>query len=441
MSRLEKIVKYYFYQDIDSAIFNSISSVKQNIENRKKVFAKVLQIKKGDIKHIVIYIRSSDDKLGEVNEEDYRLVYATDLNENGLTVNKASDITYGNVYDGNINIEPLNIYYAGKRKFQVFKNVDKYSDCDDEECIKNLQKCDNEDFFIDDFTKFNDDDDEPYTHMFCRRYGVRELADKLNKINNFEDFKKKLLELSESSDKLMIAVQEYLSQVGTDNVKEFLIKIRYPIVELTDDERKLFNKLKNLIEDDQYNDFKFLLISKLNTNQNMAIKIKNALYLSGSSELKDAVVRLDKERDEETTEKARELIRLANTRIRSSIFSRAGEYASNLARRTMKQIKKFGEERTKKLSERRGQVYSEEVKPYIWIPGMEFPYYQEEEEKKEIESNPLSRAPSDMEYSYRNIRNPLSPLRIEIPQSGVYGNSSSEKRSPRSKSPRTPKDK
>ena len=99
-------------------------------------------------------------------------MYVANLNEQGLTLNKAADITYGNVYDGNINVDPLNIYYSGKRKFQMFKNMDKYTNCNDEECVRELQKCDNEDFFIDDFTKFNDDDDKPYTHMFCRRYGV-----------------------------------------------------------------------------------------------------------------------------------------------------------------------------------------------------------------------------------------------------------------------------
>ena len=135
MSRAENIVKYYFYQDIDAAFFNVISSVKQNIENRKKIFAKVLQIKKGDDKHVVVYVRSSNDKLGELDEDDYRLVYVVNLSEQGITVNKAADITYGNVYDGNINVDPLNIYYAGKRKFQNFKNMDKYIDFLEEEGV------------------------------------------------------------------------------------------------------------------------------------------------------------------------------------------------------------------------------------------------------------------------------------------------------------------
>lgn len=417
----ENIVKYYFYQDIDLAFFNVIRSVKQNIENRKKVFAKVIQIKKENEKHVVVYVRSSADKLGELDEDEYRLVYVANLKEQGLTLNKAADITYGNVYDGNINVDPLNIYYAGKRKFQMFKNMDKYIDCKDEECVRELQKCDNEDFFIDDFTKFNDDDDKPYTHMFCRKYGVRELADKLNKIDNFDKFKIKLLELSETSDKLMIAVQEYLSQVGSDKVKEFLNKIRYPIIELNEDERKLFNQLKELIENNKYNDFKLLMISKLNTSQIMAIKIKNALYLSGLSELKDAVLRLDKERDEETTQKARELIKLANTRARPSIFSRASEameYASKLAKRSMKQLKKYGEERRKKFSERRQteQTYQDPM-PYMWVPGMEYPYFLEQEEQQ---------SPSD-----------VSSLSISIPSRNE--DSSSEKRSPRSKSPKSPK--
>lgn len=417
----ENIVKYYFYQDIDLAFFNVIRSVKQNIENRKKVFAKVIQIKKENEKHVVVYVRSSADKLGELDEDEYRLVYVANLKEQGLTLNKAADITYGNVYDGNINVDPLNIYYAGKRKFQMFKNMDKYIDCKDEECVRELQKCDNEDFFIDDFTKFNDDDDKPYTHMFCRKYGVRELADKLNKIDSFDKFKIKLLELSETSDKLMIAVQEYLSQVGSDKVKEFLNKIRYPIIELNEDERKLFNQLKELIENNKYNDFKLLMISKLNTSQIMAIKIKNALYLSGLSELKDAVLRLDKERDEETTQKARELIKLANTRARPSIFSRASEameYASKLAKRSMKQLKKYGEERRKKFSERRQteQTYQDPM-PYMWVPGMEFPYFLEQEEQQ---------SPSD-----------VSSLSISIPSRNE--DSSSEKRSPRSKSPKSPK--
>jgi hypothetical protein len=422
MSRAENTVKYYFYQDIDTAFFNVISSVKQNIENRKKIFAKVLQIKKGDEKHVVVYIRSSNDKQGDIEEDDYRLVYVSNLGEQGLTLNKAADITYGNVYDGNINVDPLNIYYAGKRKFQMFKNMDKYIDCKDEECVKELQKCDNEDFFIDDFTKFNEDDDKPYTHMFCRRYGVRELADKLNKIDNFDKFKMKLLELSETSDKLMIAVKEYLSEVGSDKIKEFLNKIRYPIVELNEEERKLFNQLKELIENNKYNDFKLLMISKLNTSQNMAIKIKNALYLSGSSELKDAVLRLDKERDEETTQKARELVRLANTRSKPSIFSKASEameYASKLARRSMKQLKKYGEERKKKLSERRRpeQTYQEPT-PYMWVPGMEFPYFLDQEEQQSSVGD-------------------VSSLSISIPPRNE--DSSSEKRSPRSKSPKSPK--
>lgn len=417
----ENIVKYYFYQDIDLAFFNVIRSVKQNIENRKKVFAKVIQIKKENEKHVVVYVRSSADKLGELDEDEYRLVYVANLKEQGLTLNKAADITYGNVYDGNINVDPLNIYYAGKRKFQMFKNMDKYIDCKDEECVRELQKCDNEDFFVDDFTKFNDDDDKPYTHMFCRKYGVRELADKLNKIDNFDKFKIKLLELSETSDKLMIAVQEYLSQVGSDKVKEFLNKIRYPIIELNEDEKKLFNQLKELIENNKYNDFKLLMISKLNTSQIMAIKIKNALYLSGLSELKDAVLRLDKERDEETTQKARELIKLANTRARPSIFSRASEameYASKLAKRSMKQLKKYGEERRKKFSERRQteQTYQEPM-PYMWVPGMEYPYFLEQEEQQ---------SPSD-----------VSSLSISIPSRNE--DSSSEKRSPRSKSPKSPK--
>jgi len=444
MSREERIVNYYFYNDIDSAFFNVISSVKEDIKNRKKIFAKVMQIKKGENKHVIIYIRSSNDKLGEIDEEEYRLVYSLNLAERDIVVNKSTDITYGNVYDGNINIEPLNIYYAGKRKFQMFKNMGKYIDCKDEECVRELQKCDNEDYFVDDFTKFNDDDDKPYTHMFCRRYGVRELADKLNKINNFETFKKKLLELTETSDKLMIAVQEYLSQVGSDEVKGYLNKIRYPLVELKEEERDFFNQLKSLIEDNKYEEFKLLLLSRLYTNQDMAIKIKNALYLSGSSKLRDAVVRIDKERDEETTQKARELVRLANTRSRPSLFSRASEamtYASKLARRSMAQLQDFSKERMKRLSERRKgrsqqeqpQQVVQEVTPYVWIPGMDFPYFIDEQVEEKYEAPP-SRSISGV-ASYRNPE--LENLNINIPQTGVYGNSSSEKRSPRERSPRS----
>jgi hypothetical protein len=164
------------------------------------------------------------------------------------------------------------------------------------------------------------------------------------------------------------------------------------------------------------------MISKLNTSQNMAIKIKNALYVSGSSGLKDEVLRLDKERDEETAHKARELVRLANTRSKPSIFSKASEameYASKLARRSMKQLKKYGEERQKKFSERRRpeQTYKEPM-PYMWVPGMEFPYFLDQEEQQSSAGD-------------------VSSLSINIPARNE--DSSSEKRSPRSKSPKSPK--
>jgi len=108
----------------------------------------------------------------------------------------------------------------------------------------------------------------------------------------------------------------------------------------------------------------------------------------------------------------------------------------------MTQLEDFSKERMKKISERRkgraqqeqSQQIVQEVTPYVWIPGMDFPYFIDEQEVKENREAPPSRSISGV-ASYRNSE--LENLNINIPQTGAYGNSSSERRSPRQRSPRS----
>lgn len=182
-------VKFYFYNNIDEAFFQTIQDVKNSPNSGSEIFAKVLcaQYKNNQKKICIVYTSRTDETTIQRNEEK-KLVISLDM----TTVNVLSQsvITKQQVYDGEIEVQPLNEYYQGKRVFSNFVNISNYKDCETKECISDYKKCNSNKLdFVDNEIIFSDEQQLPHTEMFCRKIGVDDLVLELNKLNDLDDFR------------------------------------------------------------------------------------------------------------------------------------------------------------------------------------------------------------------------------------------------------------
>lgn len=247
----EKVsIDFYFYKDLDNAFFKVIQAINQDKTKRENVFANVMYVNKPDgKKDVVVYVEKSDDV-----DEEYKLIYPENpvermklVERNGLkkvyTLQGQPDVEFDKiffrqVYDGTIPIEPLNIAYNGSRTISNFLNLSSYKNCDDIECIRQKPKCDNKSFFVDNAIKFSKEIDKPHTNMFCRQYGVIEISDELNKINNYEEFIARLENEYKINFIIASDIENNLRNFGSDKSQEFLAKYRLKNIQLSEDDRK-----------------------------------------------------------------------------------------------------------------------------------------------------------------------------------------------------------
>lgn len=303
--------EYYFYKDLDNAFLKVVQAVNTNKSARGNVFANVMYItKQDDKKDVIIFVSKSDDE-----DEKGQLIYPRDQSQRMKQIEKEklkkvytlpnqsrdveySQIFFSEVYDGTIPIEPLNTFYNGKRTLTNFQNLSSYKNCDDIECIRNKTKCDNNSFFVDSFIKFSKEEDKPNTNMFCRRFGVIEITDELNNIDNYDSFVARLENEYKTNPVIASDIENNLRNIGSDRTQEFLSKYRLKYIILTDDERKI---AEEIAQRDDYQTFsgmiKKYIFSDDPSKRTSGNNIKTYLKYMGSDEIKDFINRLNAELD------------------------------------------------------------------------------------------------------------------------------------------------
>jgi len=305
-------VEFYFYRDLDDAFLNVVKKVRENGSARRNIFAKVVYITRPDKKDVVVYVSKSDDtnddgtdrysqdarkRNNQLERERLKKVYS--IPENEMENVEFSEIDYGQVYDGKIPVEPLNTFYQGKRNLINFTDVDKYKNCDTIECVRSKTKCDNNTYFVDNLIKFSKDSDKPHTLMFCRKYGVIEIADDLNKITTLEEFKTRLQDEYNKNFTVAKEVEEYLLNAGSDEIREFLKQIRLKFFKIEQKERDFINSLTTEDKLANYEEFSIFLKEYLFNadadTRKLADNAKIYLKYAGTPQIKDYLNRVDAE--------------------------------------------------------------------------------------------------------------------------------------------------
>lgn len=305
-------VEFYFYRDLDDAFLNVVKKVRENESTRRNIFAKVMYITRQNKKDVVVYVTRSDElneegsdkypddarkRNRQVEKEGLKKVYS--LPEDDINEVDYGTIDYGQVYDGDIPVAPLNTFYQGKRDLVNFSDIKKYKNCDTIECIRNKTKCDNNTYFEDNLIKFSKDSDKPHTLMFCRKYGLLELADELNKITQLEAFKTRLQEEYNRNFTVAKEVEEYLLNAGSEQSRDFLKQIRLKLFKLDKKETELINELTNDKMLANYEEFSILmkqfLFSADPEKRKIADNVKIYLKYSGTPQIKDLLNRVDAE--------------------------------------------------------------------------------------------------------------------------------------------------
>lgn len=303
---------FYFYKDLDNAFFKVIQAINQDITKRENVFANVMYVNKPDgKKDVVVYVEKSDDV-----DKEYKLIYPENpvermklVERNNLkkvyTLQGQPDVEFDKiffrqVYDGTIPIEPLNIAYNGSRTISNFLNLSSYKNCDDIECIRQKPKCDNKSFFIDNAIKFSKEIDKPHTNMFCRQYGVIEISDELNKINNYDEFIARLENEYKINFIIASDIENNLRNFGSDESQEFLAKYRLKNIQLSEDDRK--KVIEILGRADSYDVFSSQLKRDIFSDKPelraSGNNIKNFLKYMGEDRIKGFVNQLNTEIDQ-----------------------------------------------------------------------------------------------------------------------------------------------
>lgn len=303
---------FYFYKDLDNAFFKVIQAINQDITKRENVFANVMYVNKPDgKKDVVVYVEKSDDV-----DKEYKLIYPENpvermklVERNNLkkvyTLQGQPDVEFDKiffrqVYDGTIPIEPLNIAYNGSRTISNFLNLSSYKNCDDIECIRQKPKCDNKSFFIDNAIKFSKEIDKPHTNMFCRQYGVIEISDELNKINDYDKFIARLENEYKINFIIASDIENNLRNFGSDKSQEFLAKYRLKNIQLSEDDRK--KVIEILGRADSYDVFSSQLKRDIFSDKPelraSGNNIKNFLKYMGEDRIKGFVNQLNTEIDQ-----------------------------------------------------------------------------------------------------------------------------------------------
>lgn len=359
----EKVsIDFYFYKDLDNAFFKVIQAINQDKTKRENVFANVMYVNKPDgKKDVVVYVEKSDDV-----DEEYKLIYPENpvermklVERNGLkkvyTLKGQPDVEFDKiffrqVYDGTIPIEPLNIAYNGSRTISNFLNLSSYKNCEDIECIRQKPKCDNKSFFVDNAIKFSKEIDKPHTNMFCRQYGVIEISDELNKINNYDEFIARLENEYKINFIIASDIENNLRNFGSDKSQEFLAKYRLKNIQLSEDDRK--KVIEILGRADSYDVFSSQLKRDIFSDKPelraTGNNIKNYLKYMGEDRIKGFVNQLNAEIEQIYMQQKDKMTQLSKKEpslleITFSIGQKVSEQMTEVlrsGRRTIRDIKK-----------------------------------------------------------------------------------------------------
>jgi hypothetical protein len=398
-------IEYYFYKDLDSAFLQVVKAVNKNQRERENIFANVMYITKQDNKKDVVvfvsksdeddekgslkYSRNASERMKQVDKEGLKKIYT--LSAGNYEV-EYTQIYFGDVFDGNISVEPLNTFYNGKRTLTNFDSLSSYKNCEDIECVRKKSKCDNKTYFVDNFIKFSKDEDKPHTNMFCRRYGIVEITDELNKIDNYDKFVERLENEIKTNPVIAFEVENYLRNVGSKKTKEFLAQYRLEMIRLSDEERKIADTIVQR-QDDPYEMFseriKRYIFSAEPEQRTMGNNIKIYLKYMGSDRIKDFVNRLNAELDHYYMEERERMTRISKKEpsileMTFSVGQRISETmteALRAGRRKFRDVKKMVEPIYKSARERGSEFVS-------YVRSKRQQQYTKSREKEEAKLSP-----------------------------------------------------
>jgi hypothetical protein len=307
-------LEFYFYENLDDQFLKVVNEVRSNSEESgKKIFAKIMYVTKDGKNDVVVFASKSDDedsngnrKYSEDKDKRRREVRGQNLMKvYSLPSEQVEDarydyITYRDVFNGTISVEPLNLYLKGRKVLSNFKDLRELNECTTLDCIKSKTKCDKfENVYVDDEIKFSRDSDKPHTRIFCRRYGSVEIADEINEIDDYDKFVKRLEEEYKINVINATDVEEKLRGAGRERIKQFIAKYRLPLFQLSDADLSTANELAG----DRYKE-SYVLFSErlrkllLSSNEQQRISgenMKNYLKYQGPSEIKQHINILEAE--------------------------------------------------------------------------------------------------------------------------------------------------
>lgn len=395
-------IEYYFYKDLDSAFLQVVKAVTKNQSERENIFANVMYItKQNGNKDVVVFVSKSDDdkdngspkyslnsseRSKQVEKEGLKKVYT--LSPGNYEV-EYTQIYFGEVFDGNISIEPLNTFYTGKRTLKNFDNLSYYKNCDDIECIRKKPKCDNKSFFVDNFIKFSNDEDKPHTNMFCRRYGVIEITDELNKIEDYDKFIERLEFEIKRNPVIAFEVENYIRNVGSKKIKDFLSQYRFDMIRLSDEERKIVDTIVER-QDDPYELFsermKRYIFSANPEERNIGNNIKLFLKYMGSDRIKDFINRLNAELDHYYMEERERMTRISKKEpsILEMTFSIGQKISESMSEAVRVGRRKFRD--VKKMAAPLGKYYGD-ISSSIKKKGEKIMSYVSSKRQQKYEQN------------------------------------------------------
>jgi hypothetical protein len=291
-------VDFYFYQDLDKAFLEIANTVRVNPASRNNVFANVMSVSREGKKDVVVFVSKSDDedeqgqRKYDVNREarnrqlrntGLKRVYT--MPQNLMDDAIFSTIDFGQVLDGTIDVKPLNDYIAGRKHLSNFKSLTEYKDCSTIECIRSKEKC-NKGYYVDNEYMFSD---KPNTYIFCRRYGLLELTDELNSIQDYDKFIAELEKAYSTNFELAKQAEDYLRGAGSDTARKHLAKYRLPAISLTDAEKNLAIELAQDATENKLlfaEKIKRRVLSGNEEERNSIEKIRNYLKHHGNSDVK-----------------------------------------------------------------------------------------------------------------------------------------------------------
>lgn len=187
-------VKFYFYSNLDKAFLKAVNDVRRNPEKANDIFAKILYTKKkiddGTNRNIAIVYRFRSDEDDTITRKAHllNLREVKSFEENEYETLRETVITKGNIYEGKVDVQPLNTLLKDAH-YRNILNIEKFKDCREEKCISELAVCEP------DLVKDNSSESgrNPATHMFCRAIYGKEMFAILNQLHDTDEIEEQIV--------------------------------------------------------------------------------------------------------------------------------------------------------------------------------------------------------------------------------------------------------